>query len=205
MRSLWLAFALCMTSNLFAQSTITVKYYGLTIHPFGDETAHLQPRKLDNQARLVLNHGVFVGYERYLNKNWISVKTIQGLFRDCSNGIGFVSHIGGRATLYDSEKHRFAIGVGPTFIARESWRRFGPTYRSSGFFNESTTERWGPVQWKFAVYSVDLEYDFKLSAKDNLSISLTPGIPLANICSIGWKHIFGEFDLRPPSIYVPKP
>ena len=62
-------FALLLVhSSLSAQETMTLKYFGLTIHPLGDPTAHLQPNKLDPKARFVANVGVFAGYEKFLFK-----------------------------------------------------------------------------------------------------------------------------------------
>ena len=171
-----------------AQSSFTAKYYGLTVHPFGDPTAHLQPRKLDKNAVFVLNHGLFVGYERFVYKELVSVKFIQGFLQDCSKGFASVTHLGVRATLYQTDKHRFIFGIGPTLIARESWSRFGKQYISSNFFNEHEHPKFGPIQWRFITYGIDLEYDYCISEKNNISISLTPGFPLANIVSVGWKH-----------------
>jgi hypothetical protein len=176
--------------SLWAQSSFTLKYYGLTIHPLGDASAELQPRKLDKNAVFVLNTGVFLGFEKFVHQDLISIKLINGVLSDCSKGLAVVSHVGIRATLYQAEKHRFTFGLGPTFIARESWSRFGSVYASSGFFNEAETNRFGAVQWKFIPYGIDLEYDYCITQNDNLSFSLTPGIPLANICSVGWKHWF---------------
>lgn len=193
-----------MPVTLTAQSALTVKYFGMTIHPFGDKTAHLQPKKLDPNAVFVLNKGLFVGYERFVYQDLISIKVIQGVMTDCSDGLAEVSHLGVRATLLQTDKHRLCMGIGPTLIVRESWTRFGNAYTSSGFFNEANSERFGALQWRFVPYGFEFEYDYCISKKNNLSVSLTPGIPLANIVSIGWKHWinFKEFD--DVKLYVPK-
>jgi len=187
-----------------AQSAFTVKYFGLTIHPFGDETAHLQPKKLDKNAVFVTNKGLFVGYERFVYQDLVSIKVIQGFMTDCSNGLAEVTHLGVRGTLIQSDKHRLCFGIGPTFIVRESWTRFGNLYEPSGFFNVSQTERFGAVQWKFVPYAFEFEYDYCITAKDNISVSVTPGIPLANILSIGWKHWITTKDYNEVQLYVPK-
>jgi hypothetical protein len=87
---------LLMCSSLSAQETITLKYFGLTIHPFGDPTAHLQPNKLDSKARFVANVGLFAGYEKFFFKDLFSVKIIQGAVSDCSNGFASITHLGAR-------------------------------------------------------------------------------------------------------------
>jgi hypothetical protein len=190
--------------NSFAQDAITIKYFGLTVHPAGDKTAHLQPNKLDKNARFVVNTGVFLGYEKFVYQDIISVKFIQGLLSDCSNGFASVSHIGVRARLFQTPKFRFYVGAGPALLVRDSWHRFGEAYTSSGYFNEAYSERFGEIQWKFAPIAIELEYDYVFNPRNQLSLSFTPGIPTAMLFSIGWKHWLHvkEFDQSKP--YLPK-
>lgn len=188
----------------FAQSTITVKYFGMTIHPLGDRTAQIQPYKLDHNARFVLNFGGFVGYERFVYKDLISLKAIQGVFSDCSGGFASVSHLGVRALLLDHKNHRLYFGVGPTLIIRDSWRRFGDQYQPSGYFNYYQSKRFGELQWKFIVYGCELEYDYLITERNNLSVSLTPGVPLACVLSVGWKHWFKWERKEEEEFVVPK-
>jgi len=195
---------LFLTVSVQGQSAFTVKYFGLTVHPFGDKTADLQPYKLDKHARFVLNFGAFAGYERFVYKDFVSVKVIQGAFTDCSAGWASVTHLGVRLLLLRNEKHRLYFGVGPTFLVRNSWTRFGDRYTSSGYFNESDTRMLGDVQWKFIPYGCEFEYDYRFTERDYLSVSFTPGIPLACTFAIGWKHwlTIREFDYT--KLYVPK-
>ncbi len=185
------------TLKLFSsvgQTTITVKYFGLTIHPTGDPTAALQPHKLDRNAHFVANFGGFVGVEHFVYKDYISVKLIQGLFTDCSGGWCSVTHIGGRLLLYKKPKHRIYFGIGPAYMLRNSWTRFGPAYQASGFFRVDSTQLFGVVQHRFLPVSFELEYDWVVSLKNQVSFSFTPGVPLACIFSIGWKHWFSVRD-----------
>ena len=174
------------------------------MHPFGDRTAHLQPRRLDPKARFVINHGVFVGIEKFIHEDLYSVKGIQGVMKDCSDGWTSVTHLGLRAALYKSEKHRIYFGIGPTMIVRESWTRFGDAYEGSGFFNETDHPRFGALQHKFIPYAFEFEYDYAFNAKNQISLSMTPGIPLATIISVGWKHWWHPKEFRQVKIYVPK-
>ncbi|NOQ71641.1 MAG: hypothetical protein GQ574_06555 [Crocinitomix sp.] len=192
-----------LTFNAKAQETLTVKFFGLAIHPFGDPTANLQPFKLDKKARFVLNAGLFVGYEKYLYKDIFSVKIIQGITTDCSNGLASISHIGARLLLFKTKKHRIHFGIGPTFIVRESWNRFGDEYTSSGFFNEYDSKKLGELQWKLIPYGFEFEYDYSFSDINQLSFSFTPGIP-ATTLSVGWKHWFNWKDYNEPKIFIPK-
>lgn len=205
MRYFFVVAGVLLWTTVLAQSSFTIKYFAMTIHPFGDRTAHLQPRKLDKDARFVQNHGVFLGYERFVYEDLVSVKYIQGLLRDCSDGNTLVSHLGVRLALVQTPRQSLYLGIGPTFIARESWKRFGSAYISSGFFNEYEGDRLGMVQWKFVPYGLEFEYDYRLSPKNHLSISITPGLPLATICSLGWKHWIKPYTgSRPPVLFIPK-
>ena len=180
-----------LVHGFWAQSTFTAKVLPATIHPFGDPTAHLQPYKLDPKARVVLSAGIFFGYERFVYKDLVSVKVIQGFFLDCSAGKAGVSHIGLRVLVYENSKNRFYCGLGPIYLYRESWNRFGDAYTGSGFFRNSQT-RWGEIQHRFFPFGIDLEYDRVINEHNSFSVSCTPGVPLAVILTFGWKHWFNK-------------
>lgn len=186
-----------------AQETITLKYFGLTIHPFGDKTANLQPNKLDKNAHFVANIGLFIGYEKFLYEDRFSIKLIQGFISDCSNGFASVTHFGPRVALLKREKHRIYFGIGPTLLIRDSWLRFGDAYESSGFFNETYSDHFGDLQWKLIPYAFEFEYDIAFNPENQFSISLTPGVP-AIIFSVGWKHWFHLREYDDLKLYVPK-
>lgn len=193
-----------LSFSSLSQETITVKYFGLTIHPFGDPSAHLQPYKLDKNARFVLNSGLFIGYEKFLYQDMFSVKYIQGFLKDCSNGMTVVSHIGIRGTLIKLPKHHLYFGVGPTLVVRDSWKRFGNDYTSSGYFNETKSEKLGDLQWKIVPYGFEFEYDYVLNNKNQISFSVTPVVPLASLFSIGWKHWFHYKEFEQQKVFIPK-
>ncbi len=199
-----LVLLLCSLNAANAQSTFTLKYFGMTIHPFGDPTAHLQPFKLDDRARFVANFGGFAGYEKFVYRDLVSVKAIGGLFSDCSGGWATVAHLGPRLNLLKCKKHKVYVGVGPTLILRNSWTRFGESYTSSGFFNVSQTKRYGDIQWKFVPYGLEFEYDYAITERDQFSVSFTPGVPLAMIFSFGWKHWITIKKFDPYKVYIPR-
>lgn len=199
----FLSVLLCFGAR--AQETLTVKYFGMTIHPFGDRTAELQPYKLDKNARFVVNKGLFVGFEKYFYEDLFSVKIIQGVLTDCSDGLAIVTHIGPRIALMKTEKHRVYFGIGPTLLVRDSWRRFGDAYEPSGYFNETHSKRLGDLQWKFIPYAFEIEYDYAFNNNNQISFSCTPAVPLAALFSLGWKHWFHwkEYN-NDVKVYVPK-
>ena len=151
-----------------------------------------------------MNYGVFLGYEKFVYEDIISVKFIQGFLSDCSNGFAMVSHLGVRGAFLNTEKHRIYLGIGPAVLIRDSWLRFGDEYTSSGYFNETYSKYFGDLQWKIAPIAIEIEYDFAFNPKNQISVSFTPGVPLAMIFSVGWKHWLHvkEFDKFKP--YIPK-
>ena len=201
----YLLFFFFIQASIFCtgQETLTIKYFGLTIHPFGDKTAELQPNKLNKNAHFVANVGVFIGYEKFLYRNFFSVKLIQGVMGDCSNGLASATHFGPRVALLRKEKHRLYFGIGPTLLVRDSWNRFGNDYESSGYFNETYSSLLGELQWKLIPYAFEFEYDFAFTPKNQLSVSLTPGVP-AMIFSVGWKHWFHLREYDDLKLYIPK-
>lgn len=178
---------LFICSASYGQSCFTLKYFGLTIHPFGDKQANLQPYKLDDEAHLIFNLGGFAGYEKYLWEDIVSAKIIQGVFSDCSAGLASVTHLGLRGFLYEKGKHHLGFGIGPTLIIRNDWNRFAD-YEDSNFFERKRIEGIGNVQYKLFWYGFELEYDYKLGDKIDFSLSFTPGVPLVCALSFGVKY-----------------
>ena len=88
---------------LSAQTCVTLRYFGLTVHPGGDQTAQLQPYKLDKHAIVVANFGGFVYVDHYLKNDRVALTLMQGCFTDCSAGFGGFTHIGIRFRMFDKE------------------------------------------------------------------------------------------------------
>ncbi|MBU2018349.1 MAG: hypothetical protein KJ941_01775 [Bacteroidetes bacterium] len=206
-RNILILFFIVFTSfkTTRAQYAITAKYFGMTIHPFGDSYAYLQPYRLDKNARFVLNFGAFIGVERFLSNPRFSIKAIQAGFLDCSGGWAGFSHLGFRSLVFEKGKHSYHLGLGPVFLYRQSWTRFGSDYKGSSFFRIYNSNHLGPVQYKFLISGIDMEYDYKLNDRNRLSASITPGFPMAIIFSVGWKGFIGQISTdHGAKIYVPR-
>jgi hypothetical protein len=186
-------FVACLvySKNTSAQSNVSVKYFGLTVHPFGDYSADVQPYKLDKNAYLVANFGGYASYEKFIWIDMLSIKVKQGIFTDCSAGMMGVSHLGVQMNLLEKRKHKLSFGIGPTLIYRESWTRF-PEYQESGFWNKYDSDRFGLVQYKMILYGCEFEYDYTVSDKTDLSVGFTPGFPFAFTFSFGVKYWFDK-------------
>lgn len=200
-----LLFLFLLSAPVFsdAQSCITLRYFGFTIHPFGDDQASLQPYKVDKTAHLVLNFGGFAGYEKYVYEDMLSVKAMQGIFIDCSGGLAGFTHIGTRNVLLKKKKHRVMFGIGPTLYYREDWKRF-PDYRDSKLFHRANTKAFGSVQYYLFWYGIELEYDYTLNDRTDFNFGFTPGAPLALTFSFGIKYwISKDFKIRERFVIPP--
>ncbi len=186
-----LVFILSNGVNLNSQSNISLKYLGLTIHPLGDDMAEFQPYKLDPEAKFVLNFGGVLSLEQFIYNDWLSVKYIQALFADCSAGMASVTHLGVRVRFMNKPKHKLSFGVGPAFMIREDWGRFDG-YKSSGTLNRVYSDKFGWLQYKLFWFGIEVEYDFSISERWDLNMSITPGVPAVITYGIGLKYWFNK-------------
>lgn len=191
---IFILFILLFSANVKGQSNITVQYFGMTVHPFGDYTAEIQPYKLDKNARFVMNFGGFVSYEKFVWYDIVSLRVKQGIFSDCSAGFMGASHIGVNLRLLGNKKHRLSFAIGPAFIYRNSWNRF-EIYENRGYWNEGEVFS-QPTQYKTVLYACEFEYNFTLSEKIDLSVNFVPGFPNALALSVGAKFWLNK-DLKP--------
>lgn len=168
-----------------AQDNVGIKFFGLSMHPKGEENAFLMPRKLDDQGVLVVNLGAVVSYEKFVFKDKFSIKVAQALYSDCADRLGGFSHIGFRSKIIDSKKHALYGGMGPTLVYRRNWLEL-EGYRNPDFFKGGPGEKW---QYKFLWYGGELEYVYKLNQKIQLASSFIPGYPKLMSLSFGLRYL----------------
>ena len=195
--------ALFISAVTNAQSAFSLRFFGLTIHPMGDQTSKLQPYRIDENAYFVANFGAYASIDKYFWFDRIAITFMQGAFMDCSGGKAGFTHFGLRALAWERGGHRFLIGAGPLFYYRESWNRFSD-YTTSGFFRDYTSVNFGDVQYKL-LPGVEIAWHWKISEHIDLNVGITPGGPVAIPISAGvtwWpkriakKEIAGKFFIR---------
>lgn len=184
MKKVLLIASVLIFHSSFAQNSFSLRYFGLTVHPFGDQTAALQPYKLDKNAIVVANFGAFASVDHYLKKDYIAITFMQAAFTDCSAGFGGFTHIGIRARLLDKGKHRLMLGAGPLLYYREDWNRFG-SYEDGGVFHHYHSRQLGDLQYKLFWTGFEFAYHYEFSRHFDFNAGLTPGLPLACSFSAG--------------------
>lgn len=202
MKKLFVTIAMLMCVLAKAQTTLSLRYLGLTVHPFGDQTASIQPHKLDDHAFVVLNFGGVASIDHYFFYDQLAVTLMQGAFTDCSGGLAGFSHLGIRGLLWEKGKHRLLLGIGPMLYYRQDWNRF-PEYEDGGVFRRYHSRHLGDVQYKIFWIAGEFAWHWQLSESLDFNFGFTPGIPLALTFSAGvtyWPKRF-SIKLEQPKIY----
>jgi hypothetical protein len=201
MRLISCIIVLLCCGKTFSQSSLSAEFVGLTIHPTGDAMAEFQPNRLDKYARFVMNYGAGVTFEKYFVTNVLAVRGLQVVAADCSAGWVSITQVAIKGIVINNPKHRLGLAMGPAFLFRESWNRF-EGYTSSGFMKEGYSNFFGEIQYKFFPLVAELEYDYSFSKRFDLSISMTPALPMAMTFAAGFKYWFNkDFEEK---LYLPK-
>ena len=205
MKSIVLVCILLQASVLQAQNNIGIKYFGLSIHPKGEkENAALMPHKLDKNAVWVLNSGGVGSYEAFLLKDILSAKAALAIYADCAARTGGFFHLGLRAQILRSHKHRLSGGIGPTLVYRRNWLEMD-SYVNRNRFKGERNDRW---QYLFLWYGGEFEYKYSLSHKLDFAASFVPGYPDLMSLSVGLHYngsgvkTIEEFYSCPPGVYL---
>lgn len=166
-----------------AQNNIGFNFIFMTWHPDGDDMAFLQPRKLDPEAKFVLNWGGVVHYEHFIFKKRLSIKIAQGAYSDCAKLFAGHTHIALRLSILNSEKHFLRFGFGPTWVYRQSWYRF-PGYEQQNQYLKTK----GDWQYAFVWYGGEIEYDYQINRNWSLGLHIIPGLPDFFTFGIGFRY-----------------
>jgi len=157
-----------------AQSNIGVKFFGLSIHPKGEQdNAFLMPRKLDENGYLVMNLGGMLTYEKFIWKDHLSVKVVSAVYADCADRLGGFGHIGLRGKIFKWKKHSIYGGIGPTVVLRRSWKElqgYVDLYR----FRDGPVAHW---QYLFLWYGGEFEYKCSFTENWDFAATFVPGYP----------------------------
>ncbi|ALI97892.1 hypothetical protein [Rufibacter tibetensis] len=185
----WLLLALTLLGSFSAQAqykrNLSVKYFGLTLHPKGDDNAELMPLNPDGKGYLVLNVGGSVSYEQYFVQDKFSLKAIQAFYADCAMRFAGFTHLGLRAVIFQIGRHSLNGGLGPTLVYRRNWSELEGYNFSTSFFGGDPSDKW---QYKMIWYAGEFEYNYRLSDRVDFSTSFVPGYPNIMSLSFGVRY-----------------
>jgi len=171
----------------FSQDNFSAKFFGFSFHPDGDVNADNMPTKVDKNGVLVVNIGVYLGYEKFVFKDKLSIKTATAFYSDCGGLFSGLVHVGFRGVIVQFDKFSINGGLGPTFIYRRSWYSKFDDYINSGFYSGNETDFW---QYKFLWYGGELEFNYRLNDRLDLSTTFIPGYPKLLELSFGVRYRF---------------
>ncbi|QHL87045.1 hypothetical protein GU926_06180 [Nibribacter ruber] len=178
---LLLLFLIALPGQAQLRRNVSLKYFGLTLHPKGDDNADLMPLNPDGKGYFVVNLGGSVSYEQFLKGDKFSIKAIQALYADCALQLAGFTHLGVRAVIFELGRHSLNGGLGPTLVYRRNWSTLDGYNMSTSFFAGDPNDAW---QYKMIWYAGELEYNYRLSDRTDLSTSFVPGYP--NIMSLSF-------------------
>jgi hypothetical protein len=178
---------LILCFSLVSQNiSLGVKYFGLSIHPFGAINSNIMPLKLDPEGVLVLNTGLSFGVEYFIPRvNFISIKFVQGIYFDCIGQFAGFSHLGIRFHFPTINGFSVNGGIGPSLIFRKNWYEVPGYDDSFSFFNGDRDDFW---QWRFLWYGGEFEFNQNITEKMAISETFIPGYPDLMNLSIGIKY-----------------
>ncbi len=172
-------------SDYLNRFALGANYYALTYHPGGGGAVY--PRQFDSEAYWVLQVGAEAYADRYVTQ-WFLLRGSASLYRDCADVWAGFAHFGFRINWAPSTRFALRIGIGPSFLWRESWLGQVPRYRSDAFFGRpKSTDRF---QTAWIWYGGNIDAEVKLGRGWGLVYSLVPGYPFVITSSLGLRTGF---------------
>ena len=161
-----------------AQLSIGISIGGIGYHPKADSNSKFYKWKLDKK-------GKFVGYSSlsfivsYRFNDYVGIKLNHTyIFHDCAGKRAGFTHLG--INLYDdivgwhNSLNEFSLSLGPLWYYRKNWSK-EPAYKNNPRFMKLSTDKvW---ERKFVWHGGTIEYEYKYSTNNSLSINFLPGYP----------------------------
>lgn len=170
-------------SPVSAQWAFGVKFMGISYHPGKNANLQYYDIPLSKHKRVVLNIGLAFTAEYMFYGNF-SVKAEQALFRDCAGKLAGMSMLNIRYTADLGKAGNASGGIGPFFYYRKTWTNF-EGYNDEGYFRLSHNRKW---QTKFVWYGGELEYNYPINERFDISANIFPGIPVVYVFSPGIRY-----------------
>ena len=166
-----------------AQKDFSIKAYGTTADFWDKHNPAIYPGKLDETGRYLLEPGIVMSFESYSSFHELfAFEIVQGLYFDAAQQFAGFSHFGVRRKFLQIWKHSVTIGFGPTFHYWQSRDNLAGYER-----DESITNNYG-WEYRFAWISGELEYNFYLSKKSDISVAIYNIHPTAFTLAIGYTY-----------------
>lgn len=164
---------------------VGANYYALTYHPGGGGAEY--PRQFDDKAFWVLQVGAEAYGDYYLTP-WFLLRATGSLYKDCADVWAGFGHFGFRLEWEPAPPVALRIGIGPSFLWRESWLGVVKRYHADGFFGRPASGDRFQSAW--ILYGGNLEAEWKIRPGLGLLYSVVPGFPFVITSSLGLRKSF---------------
>lgn len=150
--------------HVLAQNSVSFKANTLTCQ-FTETQPALAKLKLSGDGKLAAEPGIIFAYETYANSN-TALKLSQAILLDKASHLAGATSVMIKFRLLKSFKHSIYLALGPTLHFRKNWADMDE-YVDEPVYNSN--EDW---QHKISWLSAEIEYNYYLNKKTDLSISL---------------------------------
>jgi len=181
MRNLYIfTIIVLITGRIFAQSSISIKAVTLAAHPFENRNSELYNTSISSNGTFTAEPGLLFSFEVF-GDPFTSLKFVQmGNYDQCSKLSGY-TQIMIKRKLFQYYKHSMSIGLGPMVHYREKWTDI-VGYQDEGFYTDK-----GNMQYKITWVSGEIEYNYYIGKKGDISIALVNLHPESIGLAIGYK------------------
>ncbi|NOZ34730.1 MAG: hypothetical protein GXO80_05475 [Chlorobi bacterium] len=172
---------------LSAQSSISARLLTVSAHPFAEQNLPLHQNTIDNSGYITFEPGLIFSYDRFFVKE-LSFRISTSVMNDRYNTLAGYSQIMLKYKVLKYYKHSFYIGFGPAV--------FYETDKSDidGWVNEDNYNLSGNTLYKIAWLSGMAEYNYYLTKKIDLAITLNHSHSKSFALSLGVR-----FDIPDPN------
>lgn len=172
--------------NAYSQSNFSIRFSGINYCFTNYSIQNDLKNSLNKSKKLILEPGFNITYDNFISGDYFSMRIKQGLFIDKMNMKSGFTSIGLRRKLFSRFEHSLNLAVGPSIIYRESWNKI------SGFNNEDYFSSSGNIDYKFMLINAELEYNYSISPKSDISISINYNQPYTIGISAGLRYWFNK-------------
>ncbi|MCF6183016.1 MAG: hypothetical protein L3J56_00065 [Bacteroidales bacterium] len=151
--------------SVFSQSSLSVRLLTISAHPFAKQNLPLHQNKIDNKGYFTFEPGLIFSYDRFIAKK-LSFRISTSVMNDRYNTLAGYSQIMLKYKVLKYYKHSFYIGFGPA-IHYETDKT-----GTEGWVNEANYKQSGNTLYKVSWLSGMAEYNYYLTKKIDLAVTL---------------------------------
>jgi len=179
----FIAAFLLISTVATAQQNLSVKAFGVTADFWDKHDPSIYPNKLDQTGRYLFEPGIELSYEVFSSFHELfSFEFVQGGYYDAVGQLAGFSHIGVRRKFLQLYKHSMTIGFGPSF---HYWQNRDNV---EGYVRHESVGNQNGIEYRLAWISGELEYNYFLGKKSDISLSINNIHPNALTLAVGYTY-----------------